>query len=200
MVALILLAVMSVLGIANMKSTTLEMRMVGSMSDRQRAFALTDGALEQIEQRLGSTSGGINVRRQHMSASCSGDLCFTSTCTNGRCFDGTYESSTQDEFECAVADNAGTSERQVYWQDASIWSDGSGNYAETIVSGASGSVSDTTVKYIIEFLCYAADGVSTFSATQPNNGVGLFRITAFNDVTTPKTPVMLQSTFMLNRF
>lgn len=190
-VALVMLAVISVLGIANMKSTTLEMRMVGSMANRNAGFALVDAALMQIERNLETV---MNVERSHMWPSC-GSNCFTEACSEGRCFDGEYLV-TDRQIDCQVADSAGTTQRSVIWQDTSLWSDGTRH--ATVLDPVEGE----EIKYIVEFLCYAASGTLDFDALSgnENNGIGLFRITAFYEGSNSRAPVMLQSTYTLAGF
>jgi len=191
-VALIILAVVSILGISNMRSTTLEMRMVGSMASRNEAFALVDAALLRVERELAAT-----VDRDNMRESCTAD-CFTETCSEGRCFDGEYLV-TDDEIGCEVAADAGAAPRSILWQDATLWTD-TDRHAVTTVPVI--DEDDEDVKYIVEFLCYAASGNLKFDALEgnENNGIGLFRITALYEGGNQRAPVMLQSTYTIAGF
>jgi type IV pilus assembly protein PilX len=192
-VSLILLLVITILGLANIRTATMEMRMSTSAKDRNLAFQAAEAALTTVEKNL-----SLNPPlREDVSNSCVGTTCFTSTCeNNGLCFDGLFDTTdiTLDEdIECKVAPNAGTATRVNFWSDTGIdvWDDTDDKHSTILFSG----VKNNKVKYITEFLCFVAPTGVVFNAGNPNNGEPLFRITAFAEGQSG-AQVMLQSTYL----
>lgn len=184
LVTLVILAAVTIIGISNMQSTTLEMRMTGSMIDRNEAFAQVEAALNLAESELVNV---MAVREEDLYTDvCATGQCFTSTCTDGLCFHGEWLST--DLFSrlgCDVAPNASTTPRVDFWRDDATWSNTNRHRAF--------SVHGNEVKVIYEFLCF----VETDSA-QPTEGKPLFRITAYLEPDSGRrAPVMLQSTYAL---
>jgi type IV pilus assembly protein PilX len=190
-VALVLLAVITLFGVANMQSSSMEMRMISVTMDRNRAFVAAEGALELAEAAVASS---MNIDYDDLyTDTCTGDTCFTNPCSNnGRCFDGEF-SNGDTEFDCTVAPNAGTVERVNFWEDTTVWSTDS---RHTKVN-----VGNVEAKYIVEFLCFidmTSSGTFSSAPANANDGEPLFRITAF--VEHDRAPVMVQSTFVIQDF
>lgn len=183
-VALVILAVVTVIGVSNMQSTTLEMRMTASMIDRNKAYAEVEAALKLAEDRLLDV---MAVREEDLyTDTCDTGQCFTSACTNGLCFYGEWLSTDLDgKPGCEVAPNADSTERLDFWRDSSIWSDA--DLHETI------SVHGQDIKVIYEFLCFVE-----IDLVQPGVGKPLFRVTAYRESESgQRAPVMQQSTYAL---
>lgn len=190
-VALVLLAVITLFGVANMQSSSMEMRMISVTMDRNRAFVAAEGALELAEEALTSS---MNITYEDLyTDTCTGDSCFTNPCSNnGRCFDGEFDNG-DNEIDCVVAPNAGTTERADFWEDPSIWSTAS-QHTEV-------NVGNVSAKYIVEFLCFidmTSGGTFSSAPGSENDGEPLFRITAY--VEDSRSPVMVQSTFVIQDF
>lgn len=188
-VALVLLAAISLIGVANMQSSTLEMRMAASTFERERSFAIVDAGLREAELSL---STQMNLKLVDLqSDTCTTGKCFTSTCANGLCFDGVFDSG-MTEIECEVAPTAGTTERVKFWEQATLWST-AGKYLEI-------EVQEKIVKYFYEFLCFVPAGTAPFNGDDPanyNSGEPLFRITAYSESEGDRAPIMLQSTVVV---
>jgi len=185
-IALILLAAITVVGLSNIQSSTLQMKMIISAATRVDSFnAHAEAALKNVETLLTDT---MNLSENDLTTdACSAGKCFVNDCTDGLCFEGEYTVS-DDKIDCQISPDADTTERIEFWSDPTlaVWSN-SGKHKTITVAG-------DTVKYIIEFLCFIGrnDG-SSFDVSSPNNGDPLFRITVFND--SSLSPVVLQSTY-----
>lgn len=190
-VSLVILVVVSLLGVANMQSSTAELKMATSQRDRDVAFAAAEAALASAEQWL-----EINKPpREKLYNTCgpAGD-CFNSTCSNGFCFDGTFATDPKEELLCQVGSGTSSTQRVMFWRDSSlnVWED-AGKHREVEISGL-----NTRVKFIIEFLCFIPpDDSVVFDDTNPTAGEPLYRITALADGNGDRARVMLQSTYMV---
>jgi len=200
-VALVVLSVVTVIGISNMQSTTLEMRMAASLVDRTKAFTYVEAALKYAEQDL---EGGGWLTAENLYSDCSlGSDCFDSVCTNGLCADVDY-TSLSTRYDCVVSPNASSTDRVDYWKVQNLWSDADRHKVTPISAGM-----PIRVKYIYEFLCY----IDTTSST-PTEGKPLFRITAYleqgvedeaavsddedrSNAWRSRSPIMIQSTYPL---
>jgi len=86
-VSLILLLVMTVLGVSNMKSSSLELRMASNNQSRQNAFQAAETALRIAEINL--EAGGqddVSIRTCASGTS----TCYEDQCEGGLCFTGTF--------------------------------------------------------------------------------------------------------------
>ena len=184
-IALILLAAITVVGISNIQSSTLEMKMITSAAARSSSFAIAEGALKIIEDLLeNSMSLGTD---DLTSDGCTAGKCFSVDCTDGLCFEGEYTVA-DDKIDCEISPDADTTPRTEFWSDTTlgVW----GNSGKHLTTTSNGD----TVKYIIELLCFVGrDDGSSFDASSPNNGDPLFRVTVYNDDNL--SPVALQATF-----
>lgn len=188
-VALVLLAAISIVGVANMQSSTLEMRMAATTFERERSFTIVDAGLREAEYRL---STQMNLKLSDLQTdTCAAGKCFTSDCPDGLCFDGSFDSS-MSEIDCVVSPNADTAERVKFWEQSALWSNAA-KYRVTSVQGKD-------VKYLYEFLCFVPAGTAPFNGDDPanyNNGEPLFRVTAYSEGDGDRTPIMLQSTVVV---
>lgn len=192
LVALVILLVISILGTASMRTSTMEMKMANSQRDRDASFAAAEAALIATEEWL-----ELNPPQfEQLIDSCgSGSTCFDASCAGGLCFDGAY-GATDDEIDCVVGDSTGATQRTEFWSDSSldVWND-SAKHKTLSLDGI-----DEEIKYIVEFLCYVApDNTVTFNPDPGNrdNGRPLYRITALAEGNGDRSKVMLQSTYML---
>lgn len=190
LVALVILLVISMIGVASIRTSTLEMKMANSQRDRDAAFAAAEAGLTAAEEWLELN----NPQNEDLIDTCgTGTNCFEATCTGGLCFDGEYAAG-NDRIQCIVGDSSATTERVTFWSDATldVWNNGA-KHRTVSVAGF-----DEDVKYIVEFLCYAPESTSsTFDAANPNNAEPIYRITALAEGNGDRAQVMLQSTYFL---
>lgn len=200
-IALVMLAVMTIIGVANMNSAGLEMKMIASTIDRNKAFSVADAGLRAAEVWLEKSS---NIQEKDLytdTCNTSVDQCFTPACNDGLCFQGVYEKNAipnRRRYSCEVVpDTAST--RTVFWSDPAldVWND-AGKYRTL-------NIGTESVKYIVEFLCFVNKGnppsggsAIPFDATSANNNNAdvLFRITVLFDDDSRRVPVMLQSNYV----
>jgi len=190
-VALVVLAAVTLIGVSNMQSSGFEMKMTASTVDRNNAFAVADAALRQVEAKLEAGEYfGLSDSALY-SNECTAGQCFNASCSDGLCFEGVY-TSPNFRYQCEVSPNAASSDRAIFWRNNAldVWDTGSRHKLE--------SVGDADVKYIIEFLCFIDNGESSeFGYLNPNAGDPLFRITVFHEGDRGRAPVMLQSTYSI---
>ncbi len=183
-VSLILLLVLTVLGVATMDTSGLELKMASNNRDRQMAFQAAEAALVSAELDIDAAVFNPNDYQ----AGCSGANCFTATCNNGLCFNGTYTAGNT-QFQCALGAPADD-----LWLDTvlNVWNDPTKHLLPNpVVTGVTNQP-----RYIIEFICYTEKGDGTvFDGTNPNGGAPLFRITALGFGEAGRGRVMLQSTY-----
>lgn len=193
-ISLIILAVLTVIGVASMQNSGLELKMISSAHDRSVAFEAVETALLKIEEDLALENP--NFRNNY--TECGSD-CFSPDCSGGLCFAGNFNAQTEREY-CYIAD-ATTNNTNDFWADETldVWND-AGKHRELAVEGL-----NTTVKYIIEFLCFTnvgleqGAGFSTQSAnagtTENENYKPLYRITAMASGNANRATVVLQTTY-----
>lgn len=188
-VSLVLLAVVTLIGVTGMQSSTSELKMATAIQDHATAFAAAEAALAQVEDQLAIAPPD----REKLLSTCTGTGCYSKTCSAGLCFQGAYLN-VDSEFDCKVADPTGKVQAIDFWSDSTlnIWKTPS-RYKSIKIERL-----EAEVKYITEFLCYTKrDAITPFSgvAGEKNNGAPLFRITAFAEGNGLRGKVMLQSTY-----
>jgi type IV pilus assembly protein PilX len=188
-VSLIILAVVTLLGISGMQSSNTELKLAASLRDRGVAFEAAEAALSIVETNLANDP----PNREKLFSTCTGAGCYSKTCEGGLCFDGEYLL-TDSEFQCEVANYAGTTRRVTFWDDTTlnVWANTARHQKLNIDSLKS------DVKYIVEFLCFVPrDKDTPFSSVvgENNNGAPLFRITALAEGNGDRASVALQSTY-----
>ncbi len=201
--SLVILAAITILGVTNIESSSLEMKMVSAQKERNTRFAVAEAALRRAELEL-ENNATISKVTDLMPDECTGNWCFNEDCSGGTpggsdigglCFQGNYEITDIYRYQCESFDGID----QRFWEDPSIWSDDSKHQDIDINIGDSTSVN---AKYIIEFLCFVPDPESglPFNLTpigNGNNGEPLFRISVLVEGSGDRSSsVMLQSTYM----
>lgn len=194
-VSLVILAVVTLLGVASMRASNLELRMAASARDRSVAFQAAEAALIKLEKDLLGQPGVAPLYgTPNFLPSCvaSTGKCFNSGCPNGLCFTGDFVGA-QTYSDCQLAKSDGTTEYP--WQKKTYW-DTEANHDVIEVANTSGGSAVNSVKYMIEFLCYTpvdekVDSPSTAIGT--SGWVPLFRITTRADGESGRASVMLQS-------
>ncbi len=188
-VVLVILAAITVVGVSNMQSATLEMRMITSAIDRNEAFALAEAGLVNAELALESRVNGLDDLYTDTCSSANGP-CFDATCSDGYCFEGEFAGD-EAPYLCEVLSADSAVERKIFWKDESLWSDN----AIALDVGAGGG-DEVELKYIVEFLCFV-DNSGNFGPAAPSDGDPFFRITVFLEGDGGRAPVMLQSNYVV---
>lgn len=188
-VSLVILTVITIIGVASIRSSNMELKMVASQRDRAVAFQTAESALKAIERdRLSQ----IQLYDQVIPNRCGGsEGCFNSSCDNGLCFAGTYTGDSPEG--CSLAnDNDAVPQ---FWRDASIWSNDNKVRIRQVpsVDGSDGA----TVRYLVEFMCFVPredlQVVDNEDATVEM--LPLYRVTVRAEGEASRASVMLQSVF-----
>jgi type IV pilus assembly protein PilX len=175
--ALIILVVLTLLGIASIDTTGIEMKMANNAGDQQQAFESAEYILNAVENDFIQK----NTLDAQIATSCSGNKCFNSTCSNGYCFFGINPTAWDN---CRPYSTTSTAANP--WEAKAAWSD-----ARSIPLVPSPNA-ETTVRYMVEFRCYVP--TNPMVALSAANATKLFRITAYVIGPGNKGRVMLQST------
>ena len=147
-VALVLLAAITVIGVSNMQSASVELKMVSSQAQRNDSFAIAESAMDIVRKRIEDDNPIVySLEKDFWSDTCTAGRCFDSNCSFGQCFNGSYEQ-TNNKMDCKVYDDS-ASERLPIWEEAALWSDA--NRHKTIL------VDNIEVKYVLEFLCFGGE-------------------------------------------
>lgn len=182
LVSLIILLVLTLLGIATMESTGMEMKMANRSREHMIAMQAAEAGLRAAEmyiQDIGFsenelTDSGCNAGTQN---------CFKEDCSDGGyCFNGTNAGNWS---SCSL-----TAPAQPVWNDSAlaVWTT-NGRHHQLV----SGQIK-ANVKYVVEFLCYIPGTVGEIITVNPHF---LFRITSLAVSDSGKSQVMLQSTYKL---
>ena len=86
-VSLLILLVVTVIGVSNMQSSSIQLKMASNQADRQRVFQEAEVALRQVEQELEMNPPDLDDLQD-----CPADdaSCFDVNCAGGLCFNGTF--------------------------------------------------------------------------------------------------------------
>ncbi|MBC6905561.1 hypothetical protein DWB84_08850 [Saccharophagus sp. K07] len=190
-VSLVILAVVTLLGVASMRSSNLELRMAASARDRAVAFQRAEAALLMVERQLIDSPYPI----RSFDSNCNDGNCFNSDCNGGLCFFGEFDSLGSRK-QCRLAPIGGAEEPD--WMNDVFWKQSS-KYLEVTLPGVGNE--QHSVKYVIEFLCFAPSGGRSLYGgaggvvTEGDSDVPLYRITARASGDAGRSSVMLQSIF-----
>lgn len=199
-VALILLAIVTLVGAAGMRGTNLEMKMIASARDRAMAFEAAEAALRIAEADLisagqpsqnaeGGTVDAVlsvaNIREN-----------YTSTCTGGKCFKGSYDP--LEPYKTCKVFNDGETDFSGFWESE-------GNYTTQEVKVTPDTDGKIETKYVVEFMCFTIKERG-LKGTIDDKDAGdenliympLFRITAFAEGLGKRAKVMAQSMVKVN--
>lgn len=178
---LLILLVVSILGMATLGTSGLELQMASNSRAQQQAFEAAEFTLAWVEQELQSSD--LFSSASLAPANCAA-ACFTPTCRNGYCFDGAGE----DE---PVAGGCTLSVPVSEFHAApDVWAEGSARHRTLAEPGGT-----ARVRYIVEYLCYTAwDHRLPYDAI--TNSSRMFRITAYAVSEGGRARVMLRSTLI----
>lgn len=181
---LLILLVVSMLGMAAIDSTGLEMKMASNSRLQQEAFEAAEYTLSWVENDI-ATSGYFSQESVTNVTGCN-SICFNSTCTNGYCFSGDHAEGTPGPFptanDCRPLNVSATEP----YADSTIWAT-AGNYKTVPIPN-----SNITAKYVVEFWCYTAK-YDDFEM-KDTNFTRMYRITAYAVGEDGKARAMLRST------
>jgi len=189
-VSLIILAVITLLGIASIRSSNLELKMAASARDRAVAFQRAEAALSRIENSLKGVPPPY--RMNNFASTCSGRWCFNANCDNGLCFAGDFDGA-KSTTQCKLSKD-GVAPKE-FWKDQTLWDSKAQALSVAKTTPTVGDVED--VRYLIEFMCFVprGDQVITSAAKEGDADVPLFRITVKARGESARSTVMLQSTY-----
>lgn len=193
-VSLVILAVITILGLASMRASNLELRMAASSRDRAVAFQRAESALLRIERNLVLSPYPL----RSFDANCTGSRCFKKDCTGGLCFSGEYDSLGSRK-QCKIMDPAVAVEQP--WKDNDLWQDATKYLKLENMPETDGVISSPPVKYIVEFLCFVPSddrqmfGITGGTTTENDTDLPLFRITVQATGEAGRSSVLLQSVF-----
>ncbi len=192
-VSLVILLIVTLFGVASMRSSNLELKMVIGARDRSEAFQAAESALDAVETTIRNNPYTLDAY------TCTGANCFDSACTGGLCFGGTFEGA-QTKDDCLLVDPGLGVPGDVLvmqpWRDNTNWD--TANRHKTInVLTSPDTNQPVAVKYLVEFMCFVPrdenavdDGINSRNA-----GVPLYRITVRATGEADRSVVMLQSTY-----
>jgi Tfp pilus assembly protein PilX len=190
-VSLVILAVITILGVASMRASNLELRMAASARDRAVAFQAAESALARVEREEIPRFSISNVL-----PGCSETECFNPDCNNGLCFTGDLDGAVYRD-DCRLADASG--EVGQPWKITNYWNTASSHRIMEVKSSKPDELVD--VKYMIEFLCFvpsSADAIDDGENSR-NSGVPLYRITVRAEGEARRSAVVLQSVYRAAR-
>ena len=185
-VALIILAIVTIIGITSMRGTNLEMKMIASARDRAIAFEAAESVLRTVERKLEDSPPQLETLTATYQASCAG----------GYCFEGQYDPN--DPYNsCSIVPTTITNTAP-FWERPGVWQDGSTFHLTSDVSQPNGS--DLSVKYIVEFMCFTLKDRNLLSRVDDRSPsdlaliyIPMFRITALASGPGGRSQVAAQS-------
>lgn len=196
-VALVLLAIVTIVGVAGMRGTNLEMKMIASARDRAIAFEAAEAALRSVEQKffdLKDLPDLVKVTDVFSEDCVSGD--------QGYCFRGVFDKA--DPYgTCSIYNPA--FKGKPFWEDETIWDNASVTEVVTVAI-PDGGTKNITTQYIVEFMCFALkdeipsaiqDDVNNNTAS-PQTHMPMYRITALAEGLGGRSRVMAQSMVKIN--
>ncbi len=199
-IALVLLAIVTIVGIAGMRGTNLEMKMIASARDRAIAFEAAESALRGVEQYFQNLATGATTPLPDLTDV---SKVFAVNCSDGEkgfCFRGLFDSSAP--YECKTYDPAKPQLKPI-WEDEAIWN--SASLTETVKVDTNNGEADIDVSYIIEFMCFTFKRADlSVTVDDKNNGPNeqthepIYRITALAEGLGGRSRVMAQSIVKIN--
>jgi len=192
-VSLIILAVITILGVASMRASNLELRMASSARDRAVAFQAAESALSNVEAYINRTFTISNLL-----PTCQGDTCFRPDCGNGLCFNGDMEGAVHRD-ECRLTNTTGTLVQA--WKDDENWSNPNNHGVIQVLASPDTNEDDEytpiDVRYLIEFMCFVPRDENAIDdgENSRDSGVPLYRVTVRAQGDAGRSAVLLQSVY-----
>ncbi|HEY6530496.1 MAG TPA: pilus assembly PilX N-terminal domain-containing protein [Cellvibrionaceae bacterium] len=208
-VSLVILAVVTLIGVAAMQNSSLELKLVASTKDRATAFQAAEAALALYEKTLEDTppqlaylSNDCNDRVADKSK-CFVDCANSAAQKKGFCFQGTYING-QGKASCSLANRTPLDPVSEIHNDNAI--------SQTTGILAKQDDKESPVKILVEFLCFVEKpNISNNSArasseeNSASNSIEalnaqlapLFRLTAVAEGDAKRSHIVVQTTFRL---
>lgn len=181
-VALVILAVVTILGLASMRSSNQQLLMSASARDRAIAFQRAEEALVLAEQIIAGAPPPFQS--------------FNDECNGGLCFAGEFDMQTPRE-QCRLkAEGVTASPWNLQDLFSSAPEDDDVAFTRSVAVGE-----NVTVPYVVEFMCFvpsgrrATTGGSGGAVQQSADEVPLYRITVRATGDAQRATVMLQSVY-----
>lgn len=176
---LVFMLVLSIAGVAAIQLATLEQQLSGQLSERNRSLQWTQAALMNIVNDLSLADFEINAAGQLCETD--SNHCYSSQCSQGRCFDGSYSAAIEADKtdQCILSARSAKDE---WFQDPSRWiSFGQDQQSDIEFSTVDASV---PVYGLIEWRCFIPIDNTDPNANndhqfQSSHWEPLFRITAY---------------------
>lgn len=201
-ISLVILAVVTLIGVASMQNSALDLKLVASNKDRSTAFQAAEAALAAVEQELATNPPGLDK----LSNNCAGANCYIdcnnfnpASATKGRCFQGIYLNG-QGKANCVLGGKAAIDPVQQIKQ---------GNF----IASASPVLKDNkSVQVLVEFMCFVEKSNSLGNGARIGNEENstsnsiealntqlapMYRLTAVAEGDALRSHVVAQSTFRL---
>lgn len=206
-VALIILAVVTILGVAGMRNSTLELRMATSLRDRTLAFQVAEAALARVEQRIYNApfpldafltnncpfAGQSTLIGGEGGTASRSTGCFAADCgTGGLCFAGEFVNPER-LTDCRLLPDPPPANPIQHWQAEDFWGNAPKQPVEMGSGGSSGASQTIETRYLVEFLCFVPR--STARVADEDDMLPLYRVTVRATTALKRAEVVLQSTF-----
>jgi len=144
-VALVLLAVVTLLGAAGIRGTSLEMKMIASARDRAIAFEAAEATLRNVEKNLIDRTPTIEEISTQFTETCSGEG------FAGQCFGGSFDIT--DPYRTCTLFREGETDFTQFWErENNFVSDDQLAKINAAVEGNQNKQIDT--QYLVEFMCF----------------------------------------------
>ena len=201
-VALVLLVIVSLFGIAGMRGTTLEMKMIASARDRAMAFEAAESTLRLVEGQLLEAETNMEAIKAYK-PDCAGaaEGAPENSGRKGYCFSGEFD--IDEPYTTCTILPSDITEFSPVWDSENNWSGENGNFETQEVSVAEGDAETAetiNTKYFVEFMCFTLrDAGAQATLDDRENGDGsliympLYRVTALAEGLGQRARVMSQS-------
>lgn len=188
LVAMVMLLILTLIGVAGIDSSGMQTRMANNQRERIIAFQAAEAGLMAAERYLENA----DLSDDNFGANCNAadPDCFEATCGNGLCFTGTYINAGLPLVNLPTCIDGTTVEPHAN-PALDVFKDGNGRSVEL-----AGSAIPARVKYYIEFRCFTQ--ASVLNVLGVGNADLLFRITSYAESESGRGRVMLQSTYSVS--
>ena len=200
-IVLVLLLIVTILAVAGMRGTTLEMKMIASARDRAMAFEAAEATLRIAEKTLIASPPPLATINTE----------YTENCTAGKCFKGVYDS--EDPYRSCRIFKADETNFELFWENEENWQSGSAKYATADINvlgsaaenGGADSFKTVKTQYMVEFMCFTLKepGLNATLDDKENDGgkliyMPMYRVTALAEGLGQRARVMAQSIIKIN--
>ncbi len=187
-----ILLLMTVVGLASIRSSGIQMKMASNQQVRQKVFLAAENALTLIEQQILLDYSDGFMEPDVTDCTIGEADCYDAGCGGGLCFRGYHGGVGA---LCDLWPSPALTGPVPYWERPNFWDDANA------ASYLSFPVTDSrvaSVKFIKEFMCYVdSDPADPVACDAGANCASLVRITALATGEDERTKVMLQSTVKL---